>query len=90
MIQAVTQGKSIPGLMEHISQRLTYYFELLPLIIEAQKSGEAAQGDPQLLSITYIALIQGLALFSLNDDEMKKNITPEIFTNVLRNTEKPK
>jgi AcrR family transcriptional regulator len=90
MIQAVTQGKGIPGLMEHISQRLTYYFELLPLIIEAQKTGEAAQGDPQLLSITYIALIQGLALFLLNDDETKKNITPEIFTNVLRNTGTPK
>jgi AcrR family transcriptional regulator len=89
MIQAMTQGKSIPGLMEHISQRLTYYFELLPLIIEAQKSGEAAQGDPQLLSFTYIALIQGFTLFSLNDDELKKKITPEIFTNVLRNTGKP-
>jgi AcrR family transcriptional regulator len=85
MVQAMTQGKGIPGLLEHIYQRLAYYSELLPLIIEAQKSGEAQQGDPQLLSITYVALIQGLVLFLLNDNAMKKNITPELFTNVLRN-----
>ena len=85
MIQSMTQGKGIPGLMEHIYQRLAFYNGLLPLIIEAQKSGEAAQGDPDLLMFTYIALIQGFTLFSLNDDELKKKITPEIFTNVLRN-----
>jgi len=86
----MTQGKGIPGLMEHIYERLAFYNELLPLIIEAQKLGEAAQGDPELLSLTYVALIQGFSLFLLNDDEMKKKITPEIFTNVLRNTGKPK
>jgi AcrR family transcriptional regulator len=86
MIQAVTQGRGIPGLMEHIYQRLAFYGGLQPLILEAQSSGEAAQGDPDLLLITYIALIQGLVLFLLNDDEMKKKITPEIFTHVLRNT----
>lgn len=85
MIQAVTQGKGIPGLMEHIFERLAFYGGLQPLIIEAQGTGEAAQGDPDVLMITYIALIQGLVLFLLNDDEMKKKITPEIFTNVLRN-----
>jgi AcrR family transcriptional regulator len=89
MIQAMTQGKGIPGLIEHIYQRMAYYSELPPLIIEAQKSGEAAQGDPELLFLTYVALIQGLVLFLLNNDEMKKNITPEIFTNVLRNTGRP-
>ena len=90
MIQAVTQGKGIPGLMEHIFQHLTYYIELRPLIIEAQKSGEVAQGDPDLLMFSYIALVQGFTLFSLNDDELKKKITPEIFTKVLRNTGKPR
>ena len=90
MIQAMTQGKGIPGLMEHVYHHLAYYSELKPLIIEAQKSGEAAQGDPDLLLFSYIALIQGLALFLLNDDELKKEITPEILTNVLRNSGKPK
>jgi AcrR family transcriptional regulator len=90
MVQATTQGKSIPGLLEHIYQRLSYYNELPPLIIEAQQSGEAAPGDPELLFFTYVGLIQGFTLFSLNDDELKKKITPEIFTNVLRNTGRSK
>jgi AcrR family transcriptional regulator len=85
MVQAMTQGKSIPGLMEHIIQRMDYYSELPLLIIEAQKSGEAAPGDPELLFLAYVALIQGFVLFLLNDDETKKKITPEIFTKVLRN-----
>jgi AcrR family transcriptional regulator len=89
MIQAMTQGKSIPGLLEHIIQRMAYYNELPPLIIEAQKSGKAAPGDPELLFLEYVALIQGFVLFLINDDEMKKKITPEIFTKVLRNTGKP-
>jgi AcrR family transcriptional regulator len=86
MIQAVTQGKGIPGLLEHVFQRLSFYNGLLPLIIEAQKSGEAAQGDPGFLMIMYISLVQGLTLFLLNDDEMKKKVTPETLTIVLRNT----
>ena len=90
MIQAMTQGKGVPGLMEHIYQHLAHYNELLPLILEAQKSGEAAQGDPYVLMFTYIALFQGYTLFLLNDDELKRKITPEIFTNVLRNPGRPK
>lgn len=90
MIQAMTQGKGIPGLMEHIYQHLTYHYELLPLIIEAQKSGEAAQGDPYVLMFTYLALFQGFTLYLPHDDELKKKIAPEIFTNVLRNTGKTK
>ena len=89
MIQAATHGKGIPVLMEHIFQRLTFYNGPLPLIIEAQKSGEAAPGDPGLLMITYVSLVQGLVLFLLGDNEMKKIITPEILTKVLRNTGKP-
>jgi AcrR family transcriptional regulator len=90
MVQATTQGKSIPGLLEHIYQHLAYYNELPLLIVEAQKSGEATQGDPELLFLAYVALVQGFTLFLLNDDEMKKKITPEILTSVLRNPGKSK
>jgi AcrR family transcriptional regulator len=89
MVQATTQGKGIPGLMEHIFKNLAFYNELPPLIIEAQKSGEAAPGDPELLFLAYVALVQGFVLFLLNDDETKKKITPEIFTKVLRNIGRP-
>jgi AcrR family transcriptional regulator len=86
MVQAMIQGRSIPGLVEYIYQRTTHYDELPRLISEAQKSGEAMQGDPKVLSSTYFALFQGYTLILLYDDELKKKISPEIFTNLLRNT----
>lgn len=87
ILQATTQGKGIPGLLEYIFQHATHFNLLLPLIIEAQKSGEAAQGDPGLMASTYFALYQGYMLILLHDNELRKKVTPEIFTNVLRNTE---
>lgn len=90
MVQAVTQGKGIPGLMEYILQRTVHYAELPRLIIEAQKSGEAVQGDPEVLATTYFALFQGFTLILHGNDELKQKITPEIFTNGLRSTAKLK
>ncbi len=90
MVQATTQGKGIPGLMKHIFQRMDYYSALPLLIVEAQISGEAVQGDPELLFLAYVALVQGFVLLLLNDDEMKKKITPQILTSVLRNPGKSK
>ena len=85
MVQATTQGRSIPGLMDYIIQRSVHFAELPRLILEAQKSGEAAPGDPNLLATTYIALFQGFTLILSGDEAMKKKITPEIFTKLLRN-----
>jgi TetR/AcrR family transcriptional regulator len=89
IIQAVTQGKGIPGLLEYIFQHATHFMSLPPLIIEAQQSGEAKQGDPEILASTYFALYQGYTLLLLHDNELKKKISPELFTSILRNTEKP-
>lgn len=85
MVQATTQGKGIPGIMEYILERSAHYDELLPLITEAQKSGQATQGDPEVLVSTYLALFQGYTLLLLNDKDLEKKITPETFINVLRN-----
>jgi AcrR family transcriptional regulator len=85
MVQAMTQGKGIPGLMGFIYPRMAIYAELPPLILEAQKTGEAAPGDPELLATAYSALFQGYTLFVLHNEKLKEAITPEIFTNVLRN-----
>jgi AcrR family transcriptional regulator len=90
MIQAVTEGKGIPGLLEHVFQNLAYYTELHSLIVEAQKSGEAAPGDADVLMFTYISLIQGLTLYTSHDDALRNKLTPDIFTNVLRNTGRAK
>lgn len=90
MIQAVTEGKGIPGLLEHVFQNLAYYTGLHALILEAQKSGEAAEGDAEVLMFTYISLIQGLTLYTSQDDQLRKKLTPDIFTHVLRNTGRAK
>ena len=90
MIQAVTEGKGIPGLLEHVFQKLAYYTGLHALILEAQKSGEAAEGDAEVLMFTYISLIQGLTLYTSQDDALRKKLTPDIFTNVLRNPRRVK
>jgi len=90
MVQAMTQGKGIPGLIEYFYQHSAHYNELPSLITEAQKSGEAAQGDPDVLALTYISLFQGFTLFLLQDNELKQKITAKIFTNVLRNPGKSK
>jgi AcrR family transcriptional regulator len=89
MLQATTQELGIPGLMELISQGMAYYVELPKLIREAQKSGKAAQGDPDVLAATYIALYQGYVLLLLHDEQLKKKITPDIFSAVLRSREQP-
>ncbi len=84
MVQAITQGRSIPGLPEHIFQGMAHYDELPRLILEAQGAGEAAPGDPAVLASTYLALFQGYTLILPGNDELKEKITPAIFTNVLR------
>ena len=90
ILQAITQGKGIPGLLEYIFQHAAHFNALPLLIIDAQKSGEATPGNPEVLASTYFALYQGYMLLLLHDEELKKKITPEVFTNVLRNTGKPK
>jgi AcrR family transcriptional regulator len=90
MLQAMTQGKAIPGLLDHIQKRSTVYFEMMaPIIAEAQKTGEAAQGDPLVLATAFFSLLQGLSLFMFHRKGFEKNITPEILISVLRNGVSP-
>jgi AcrR family transcriptional regulator len=86
MMQAMIQGKGIPGMMAFIFQHTAYYQELPRLIAEAQESGEAAPGDPELLASTYLALFLGFTFTLADNKEMRKKISPEIFLKVLRNT----
>ncbi len=85
MLQAMTQGKSIPGLLEHITKRTQVYFEILaPIIVQAQKTGEAVKGDPVVLAAAYLSFLQGLALFMFYKKGVEKKITPGILMSVLR------
>ena len=84
--QAMTLRKGIPGLPAHIAKKVAAYYEVLaPVIIQAQKSGEAVKGDPVILASAYLSFVQGLALLVFQGKGMEKKITPGILSNVLRN-----
>jgi AcrR family transcriptional regulator len=88
MLQAMTQGKAIPGLLDHIQKRSEVYFEIMaPVIAEAQKTGEAGQGDPLVLATAFFSLLQGLSLFMFQRKGFEKTITPSILMSVLRNAQ---
>jgi AcrR family transcriptional regulator len=84
MMQALTQGKSIPGLLEYIIENSSHYNELPKLIVEAQMSGDVVLGDPEVLTNSYFALFQGYTLILLHDKELKKRLTSETFLRILR------
>jgi AcrR family transcriptional regulator len=85
MLQAMTQGKGIPGLLAHITRQTEEYYELfVPLIVQAQKSGEAVKGDPIALAAAYFSFIQGLATLAFQRKGLEKKITPEILYSVLK------
>ena len=85
MLQALTQGKNIPELKEKIDQSSEYLFMILiPIIIQAQESGNAALEEPMAMAIAYLSLIQGLALFHFQQETISEKITPDILLNVLR------
>ena len=82
----MTQAKSIPGFLDHVTKRIEGYYETLaPIIHQAQQSGEAVQGDPTVLAAAFFSFVQGLALLRVHETGMEAKITTEIVTNVLRN-----
>jgi AcrR family transcriptional regulator len=85
MLQAITQGKTIPGFLDYLSEQFDAYYEkIVPVVIEAQKSGDAVEGNPVVLSAAYLSFVWGLALFAFQGRGLEEKITPEILTNVLR------
>jgi len=86
VLQAMTQGKGIPGVRGQVDKRITAYYEkFIPFLIQAQQSGEAVKGDPAALTAAYFSFVQGLALLAFQGKGMEKKITPGMLTNVLRN-----
>jgi AcrR family transcriptional regulator len=85
MIQALTQGKSIPGIMEYIGKVSQEIYEtVVPVIIEAQKSGDVMECDPVALTTAYLSSIQGLSFLVFGGTGLDKKITPDILNNLLR------
>jgi AcrR family transcriptional regulator len=90
MLQAMTQGGSVPGLLEQIEERTAIYFEVFtPVIREAQQAGEAADGDPEVLAAAFFSFLQGLSLFVFHREQLAKAVTPEMLLSVLRKQNRP-
>ena len=86
MLQAMTQGKAVPGLLDHVTEATEAYYDVfVPVIEEAQQSGEASPGDPRALAAAFFSLIQGLATIVFQNRGLEKGITPQMLSNVLRN-----
>lgn len=85
VLQAMTQGKGIPGLLEHIGQRSAAHYQIvLPVFMEAQAAGDAAQGDPTVLMAAYFSFVQGLSLLVFQEGGMVNKITPDLLINLIR------
>jgi AcrR family transcriptional regulator len=85
MMQALTQGRRIPGLAAHIAERSReHYGSLIPVIAQAQRDGKVAEGDPIMLSAAYFSFVQGLALLAFGGQGMEKKIRPEMLYSVLK------
>ncbi len=85
MVQALTQGKNLPGLMEHIMKySAQHYANLMPLIRQAQESGEVLDCDPVALTAAYLSFVQGLSFLMFGGGVLAEKITPDILINTLR------
>ena len=75
-----------PNYSSHIEQVL--FAEgipvFVPLIEEAQRSGEAGPGDPRALAAAFFSAIQGLATLGFQRKHLEKGITPRMLSNILR------
>jgi AcrR family transcriptional regulator len=88
MLQAMTQGKAIPGLPAYLAGMFSSYYEIfVPVITEAQRAGAAVPGDPEALAGAYFSFVQGLATIVLQHNGLEKKITPDMLAHILRRTE---
>lgn len=84
MLQALSQGRSLPGLMEHIEDRSAgHYAAFVPILAQAQAEGEAIPGDPAVLAAAYFTFVQGLSLMA--GGGAAPALPPGLISNVLRN-----
>lgn len=89
IIQAMTQAKGIPGILDYIkTHSITHYSQIIPLIIEGQQMELIKSDDPMSLAIAYFSFFQGLSLLVFQEEtmleEQAKSISPDFLTNILK------
>lgn len=85
MIQAFTSD-AVPAEVKSLAAtKGNSYAELLiPVIIEGQKLGEIAPGDPQRMSVMFFALIQGLAISQIQSRDANQLPTSEMVLRIFQ------
>lgn len=85
VLQAVTMNNVIDGLAEIIMEKSKQVYDyVLPMIIEGQKTGVVVNCDPFALAVSYLSMIQGLALFADPVADLKSILSPELLTNIFK------
>jgi AcrR family transcriptional regulator len=85
MVQANILAPTMPELAALLGRHASDYNDILvPLIRVAQRAGQAARGNPVLLSMNFWSLIQGLALAALQAPPGMPITSPEIILNILK------
>lgn len=85
VLQAVTSNNEIAGLSEMIMEKSQMVYNyVLPMIMEGQQSGVVMACDPFALAVSYLSMIQGLALFADPVADLKALLSPEVLTNIFK------
>ena len=83
MLQAVTQGMSIPGLSQRLGAETSHFDRLPQVIREAQREGRVRPGDAEVLAASFLAIFQGYVVILHQNKDLRRRIDAETFMSVL-------
>lgn len=85
ILQAMTQGKSIPDLVRNIEEKAKFHYEaIIPIILEAQKEGNVSKEDPGILAGVFYSLFQGLSIMAFQEPNLLKHISHSYLLKVFK------
>jgi Transcriptional regulator len=90
IIQAYT-SEAVPQAVKDLAkEKESLYLQyLVSLLIEGQKAGQVAAGDPELMAVSYVSLIQGLAITKMQSGDAMAIPSADILLRLFRNPEAP-
>lgn len=90
IIQAYTSD-SVPREVKDLAKEMELQYQeyLTPLVVEGQKLGRIAAGDPQAMVIAYLSVIQGLAVLKMQGGEEIPIPDADILLRLFQDSPKP-
>lgn len=85
MIQAYTSEAIPPEVKSIVDEYAPRYMdELIPIITEGQRTGMVADGDPGKMVIAFLSMIQGLAIYRIQDGDDMLLPEPEMALRIFK------